>query len=415
MAIMKRFFVSLFVCLFVSSALFASEQNKPIQLRNAPISELTQWLSLVTGKSIVVSSSASGTLLTADIPSVSTVDLMVLLDHIAKSNNLVMLDYGDVVRIENNTNQLITVGALESVVYKFSNIQATKVLPLFQQAIKTPDTDKKFMEKFDDIKFQTPSASMLPNSNSILAITSPEVHEQLSGLRGALDSPIRQVLIEAIIIETDAGDGSSFGVDLSTALKQTGFTFTSNTLGSLSSGLGANYMYSSGGDIRALISATAKVKNTKILSTPTLLVMDREQGAISVGQNVPFLIAKEVTDAGKSITRIERKNVGVSLSVIPHILEDGTAILKINQESSSVTDSTTASDIVTNQRSIQTTVSVKNGQTIVLGGLVSEENRKSEDGVPVLKDVPVLGYLFKTESNNVVQRELTVMLKVLVF
>ncbi|RZG15165.1 type II secretory pathway protein [Pseudoalteromonas sp. CO342X] len=415
MVIMKRFFVSLFVCLFVSSALFASEQNKPIQLRNAPITELTQWLSLVTGKSIVVSSSASGTLLTADIPSVSTVDLMVLLDHIAKSNNLVMLDYGEVVRIENNTNQLITVGALESVVYKFSNIQATKVLPLFQQAIKTPDTDKKFMEKFDDIKFQTPSASMLPNSNSILAITSPEVHEQLSGLRGALDSPIRQVLIEAIIIETDAGDGSSFGVDLSTALKQTGFTFTSNTLGSLSSGLGANYMYSSGGDIRALISATAKVKNTKILSTPTLLVMDREQGAISVGQNVPFLIAKEVTDAGKSITRIERKNVGVFLSVIPHILEDGTAILKINQESSSVTDSTIASDIVTNQRSIQTTVSVKSGQTIVLGGLVSEENRKSEDGVPVLKDVPVLGYLFKTESNNVVQRELTVMLKVQVF
>ncbi|WP_045989124.1 hypothetical protein [Pseudoalteromonas piscicida] len=412
---MKRFFVSLFVCLFFSFSLFANEQNKPIQLRNAPITELTQWLSLVTGKSIVVSSSASGTLLTADIPSVSTVDLMVLLDHIAKSNNLVMLDYGEVVRIENNTNQLITVGALESVVYKFSNIQATKVLPLFQQAIKTPDTDKKFMEKFDDIKFQIPSASMLPNSNSILAITSPEVHEQLSGLRGALDSPIRQVLIEAIIMETDAGDGSSFGVDLSTALKQTGFTFTSNTLGSLSSGLGANFMYSSGGDIRALISATAKVKNTKILSTPTLLVMDREQGAISVGQNVPFLIAKEVTDAGKSITRIERKNVGVSLSVIPHILEDGTAILKINQESSSVTDSTIASDIVTNQRSIQTTVSVKSGQTIVLGGLVSEENRKSEDGVPVLKDVPVLGYLFKTESNNVVQRELTVMLKVQVF
>lgn len=412
---MKRFFVSLFICLFVSCSLFANEKNKPIQLRNAPITELTQWLSHVTGKSIVVSSSASGTLLTADIPSVSTVDLMVLLDHIAKSNNLVMLDYGEVVRIENNTNQLITVGALESVVYKFSNIQATKVLPLFQQAIKTPDTDKKFMEKFDDIKFQIPSASMLPNSNSILAITSPEVHEQLSGLRGALDSPIRQVLIEAIIIETDVGDGSSLGVDLSTALKQTGFTFTSNTLGSLGSGLGANYMYSSGGDIRALISATAKMKNTKILSTPTLLVMDREQGAISVGQNVPFLIAKEVTDAGKSITRIERKNVGVSLSVIPHILEDGTAILKINQESSSVTDSTIASDIVTNQRSIQTTVSVKSGQTIVLGGLVSEENRKSEDGVPVLKDVPVLGYLFKTESNNVVQRELTVMLKVQVF
>lgn len=412
---MKRFFVSLFVCLFFSFSLFANEQNKPIQLRNAPITELTQWISKSTGKSIVVSTSAAQTLLTADIPTDSNVDIIVLLKHIVNSNNLVMLEYDDVIRIENNSSDLITVGALESVVYKFANIQANKVLPLFVQAIKTPDSDKQFMEKFEDIKFQSPSANLLPNTNSILAITSPEVHRQLAGLRATLDTRIRQVLIEAIILETDMGDGSSFGVDLSTALKQTGFHFNSNTLGAISGNLGGNMMYSDTGDIRALIAATSKVKNTKILSTPTLLVMDREQGSISVGQNVPFLVAKEVTDGGKSITRIERKNVGVSLSVIPHILEDGTAILKIAQESSSVTDSTVASDIVTNQRSIQTTVSVKNGQTIALGGLVSEENRKSENGVPVLKDIPMLGYLFKTESNNIVQRELTMMLKIQVF
>lgn len=409
---MKLFFASLMLLAFNSYAYDAFE------LRNSPLTDLTSFVSKETGKTIIVSQEASTTQVTADIPNINQDDLIILLEQIAKSNNLVVLNNNDLIRVESDRSQMITVGALESVVYTFTHIQSTKVAPLFSQSIKTPDTDKKFMEKINDVKFQLPSVSILPNSNSLLVITSPEVHNQLSSLRKALDTSIRQVLIEAVIMESDAGDGSSVGVDLSSALKTNGFTLTSNLLGALNSVTtlpGATAMYSSNGDIRAVINAMSKVKNTKILSTPTLLVMDREQGAISVGQNVPFLVAQDTTDGGRTTTRIERKNVGISLSVVPHILEDGKVILKINQESSSVTDSTVAADIITNQRSIQTTVSVTNGQTIVLGGLISEENRTSTNGVPVLQDIPFLGNLFKTHTENSVQRELTIMLKTVIF
>ncbi|BDF93653.1 hypothetical protein [Pseudoalteromonas sp. KAN5] len=409
---MKIFFVSL---LLIS---FSSFSETAFQLKNAPITDLTSWVSDATGKSVIVSQSASQTLVTAHIPKLSNMDVILLLEQICKSNNLIVLNYGDYIRVESDENQIVTVGALQSRVYSFTHIQNDKLLPLFKQAIETPESDKKFMEKVDDVKFQIPSVTPLPNSNSLLVITTPEAHENLANLRGALDKNIRQVLIEAVIMETDAGDGSSIGIDLSTALKNTGFTLTSNLLGALTSTqtlTGGSAVYSSGGDLRAVINAISTEKHTKILSTPTLLVMDRERGAISVGQNVPFLIAQDTTDGGRVSTRIERQNVGVSLSVIPHVLENGSVILKINQESSSVTDSTFASDIITNQRSIQTTVSVSNGQTIVLGGLVSEESRKSQKGVPVLKDVPFIGSLFKTETINKVQRELTVMIKVQLF
>ena len=95
----------------------------------------------------------------------------------------------------------------------------------------------------------------------------------------------------------------------------------------------------------------------------------------------------------------------------PHILSSWQVILKINQESSSVTNSTQASDIITNQRSISTVAKMMDGETMALGGLVSEETRQSESGVPMLKDLPFIGRLFRSESKETVQRELTVLIK----
>ena len=136
-----------------------------------------------------------------------------------------------------------------------------------------------------------------------------------------------------------------------------------------------------------------------------------ERGHISVGQNVPFLVSNEVSENGNTIQKIQRKDVGISLSVTPHVLSSGQVILKINQESSSVTNSTQASDIITNKRSISTVAKMMDGETIALGGLVSEETRQSESGVPMLKDLPFIGRLFRSESKETVQRELTVLIK----
>ncbi len=117
-----------------------------------------------------------------------------------------------------------------------------------------------------------------------------------------------------------------------------------------------------------------------------------------------------MTDGGNTIQQIERKDVGVSLDVIPHIMGED-VILQIAQESQSVTNSTAAADIITNKRTLQTVVKVKSQQTIVLGGLISDEEKVSESGVPVLKDIPVLGWFFRSEKTVHQQKELRVVIK----
>ncbi|MEC6823614.1 hypothetical protein VXS02_09245 [Photobacterium piscicola] len=108
---------------------------------------------------------------------------------------------------------------------------------------------------------------------------------------------------------------------------------------------------------------------------------------------MPFLVSSEVTDGGNTIQKIERQNVGVSLRVTPHIIGD-TVLMNINQTSSSVSNSDIASDIITNNRQIQTVIQAKDGQSIILGGLVGEESRNNDRGVPILKDIPLIGSLF---------------------
>nr|WP_268874386.1 hypothetical protein [Photobacterium phosphoreum] len=150
---------------------------------------------------------------------------------------------------------------------------------------------------------------------------------------------------------------------------------------------------------------------TKLLSKPHLLITDREQGYITVGQNVPFLISTEVTDGGNTIQKIERQNVGVSLRVTPHIIGD-TVLMNINQTSSSVSNSDIASDIITNNRQIQIVIQAKDGQSIILGGLVGEESRNNDTGVPILKDIPLIGSLFGSTSDREINNQLSVLIKV---
>jgi general secretion pathway protein D len=151
--------------------------------------------------------------------------------------------------------------------------------------------------------------------------------------------------------------------------------------------------------------------NVKIVSKPYILVRDRELGQFLRGQDVPFLVSNEVTDGGKLIQNIERHNVGEILTVTPHVIGSNRVILDIHQESSSVADATQAIGFITNKRSISTVAEVSNGQTLLLGGLVREEERTVETGVPLLKDIPFLGALFRSEQTVKTQKELTMMIR----
>ncbi|MGF1764969.1 hypothetical protein [Aliivibrio kagoshimensis] len=231
----------------------------------------------------------------------------------------------------------------------------------------------------------------------------------MDALIGVIDQKQQLVFIESIITETLLDDNQELGVNLSSAMDGTGFNFATNVISAFNPNKYAHAIYN-GGDFSALIKAVSKSENTTLLSKPHILILDREQGYISVGQNVPFLVATDTTDAGKVTQRIERRDVGISLSVVPHIIGNS-VILKISQESSSVSNSAIASDIITNKRTVQTTVSVQSGQTISLGGLISGEDKVSISGIPLLMDIPFLGELFKSKQVSKVQKELMVIIK----
>ena len=161
----------------------------------------------------------------------------------------------------------------------------------------------------------------------------------------------------------------------------------------------------------ALIQALKTNTKSNLLSTPSILTMDNEEAYIVVGQNVPFVTGSVSTTGGTAnpYTSIERKDVGVTLKVIPHIGEGGSIRLEVEQEVSAVAESKgQASDLVTSKRSIKTAVLADHGQTIVLGGLISDDTSRVRQSIPLLGDIPGLGRLFRAESKSNNKRNLLV-------
>lgn len=143
-----------------------------------------------------------------------------------------------------------------------------------------------------------------------------------------------------------------------------------------------------------------------ILSTPNLLTLDNEEAKIVIGQNVPFITGSYAqTGTGTTASpfqTIERKDVGLTLRIKPQITEGGTVKMQVYQEVSSVQNLTNAAGVITNKRSLESTVLIQDGQLIVLGGLIQDSVTVSEDKVPFLGDIPWLGAFFRHEvrTNN---------------
>jgi general secretion pathway protein D len=157
--------------------------------------------------------------------------------------------------------------------------------------------------------------------------------------------------------------------------------------------------------------------DANVLSTPNLLTLDNEEAKIVIGQNVPF-VTGQFTSAGAGsngtvnpFQTIERKDVGLTLRVRPQISQDGTVKLAVFQEVSSVSAASGASGLVTDKRSIESTVVVDDGTVVVLGGLLQEQNTKGRDKVPLLGDLPGVGALFRTDTNNRQKTNLMVFLR----
>lgn len=274
--------------------------------------------------------------------------------------------------------------------------------------------------------------------NSLVVKADPQLMREIESAIQQLDIRRQQVLIEAAIIEVSGKDADQLGVqwalgDINSGIGLINFTNAGSSLASLAagyltggaSGLGSAIgagssialgKYKEGADgsrqlYGALIQALKENTASNLLSTPSIVTMDNEEAYIVVGQNVPFVTGSVTTNSTgiNPYTTVERKDVGVTLKVIPHIGENGTVRLEIEQEVSNVQASKgQAADLITNKRAIKTAVLAEHGQTVVLGGLVSDDVEFNRQGIPGLSSIPYLGKLFRSDTRSNVKRNLLV-------
>jgi general secretion pathway protein D len=287
-----------------------------------------------------------------------------------------------------------------------------------------------------------------PPTNSIIISAPENVYRSLRTVIDNLDQRRLQVYVEALIVEVSTGLAQEFGVQWQgasnigggqTVVGGTNFnTGVASGLGTNIIGAAANFPGSLGPGLNlGLIEGTLRIPGTNIevlnlqvlaralegdsganvLSTPNVLTLDNEEAKIIVGQNVPFITGAYTPTSGSATNpfqTIERKDIGLTLRVTPQVSEAGAVKLKIFQEVSSVTRDALlvrSADIITNKRSLESTVLVDNGQIVVLGGLIQDDQQASVDKVPILGDIPYIGSLFKYETRNRKRTNLMVFLR----
>lgn len=279
--------------------------------------------------------------------------------------------------------------------------------------------------------------------NALVVKADSAMMGEIANLINQVDQRRNQVLIQAAILEISGNDAKQLGVqwafgnpaqgvgtinfsqtgsslvNLATAAQQNNATLATINDGA-TIGLG-KAIYNSNGKISgfygALIEALNSVATANLLSTPSILTLDNQEAKIVVGQNVPFITGSSTTSSSgvtNPFQTIERQDVGITLKVVPHIGDGGVIRLEVNQEVSNVVPSSSAvksADIITNKRSIVTTILADDGQTIVLGGLMQDDKTRSRAKVPFLGDIPFLGALFRATNDATTKDNLLVFLR----
>ena len=236
-----------------------------------------------------------------------------------------------------------------------------------------------------------------PSTNSLILTASEPRFREMRKVIDQLDAPRAQLYVESLVVEVDASKSMDLGVQWSQL-----FSISSSTTLTLGT----------------IASALETMSGTNILSTANVITLDNEEAKIVVGQNVPFVTGSYTTTSSTTSSpfqTIERKDVGITLKIKPQIGENGNVRLTIYQESSSVAATTAAGTTnagpTTNKRSIESTVTVKNGKIIVLGGLIEDSATSDAGQVPVVADIPVLGAMFRSLSKSRKKTNLMVFLR----
>lgn len=273
-------------------------------------------------------------------------------------------------------------------------------------------------------------------TNSLVIIASPEDYETLKSVISQLDIKRRQVYVEAAIMEISLDKQRELGIEFRSVEKLNDNRVTSfggtnfggigaattgpegfaNILG-LAVGIvkgtftfhGVEFL-----NIGALVRALQSESDVNILSTPNILTTDNQKAEIMVGENVPFITGKSQGAGGVTLTTIERKDIGITLRLTPQISSDDHVSLEIYQEISALAEAAgfdpSVVGPITTKRAANTTVVVKNAQTVAIAGLIRDNKSTIEHKIPLLGDIPLLGWLFKFQTKKAEKTNLMIFL-----
>jgi len=294
---------------------------------------------------------------------------------------------------------------------------------------------------------EKPVITFHTKTNSLIVSSEDTDMNRIRNLVAKIDIRRAQVLVEAIIVELSETAAKNLGVEMifsgskegnipigitrfpnannpdllaitgsavqggdDTTLSALATTSLLNTQGLIA---GFGNINKDGDSFLGILNAIVDDQDSNILSTPSIIAMDNESAHLVIGQEIPITTGESLgANNANPFRTTMRQEVGVKLSITPQINEGNSVILEIKQEVSSVAGPITgATDLITNKRTIETTVLVDNNQIIVLGGLIDDDVQESTKRVPLLSRIPLLGRLFRSKNESVVRRNLTVFLR----
>ncbi|WP_300392672.1 type II secretion system secretin GspD [Henriciella sp.] len=253
------------------------------------------------------------------------------------------------------------------------------------------------------------------SNNALVVLATPEQFGLIEGAVSRLDMTPNQVVLEATIAEVTLGDDLSYGLTWFFQSGEFDLSFSDVSSGAVAQQFPGFSVLFSGEDGRAALSAVAGVTDVKILSAPSLMVLDNRTATLQVGDQVPIVTqsAVSVTDPDAPIVNsVSLRDTGIILNVTPRVNDGGLVILDIDQEVSDVvaTQSSGIDSPTIQQRRISTSVAVNDGESIALGGLIRERISDTKTKFPLLGDIPVLGAAFSTTNQSTTRTELLVLI-----
>jgi general secretion pathway protein D len=293
------------------------------------------------------------------------------------------------------------------------------------------DTPPNTLPSLSHSSGTTPGQAILPGvritpdtvNNALLIYANQENYRIIQRALNQLDRPRLQVAIDLTIAEVTLENDLSYGVQFFLGSKDIGLkTDTGSIINSAAGPVlaqtlpGFNFLMGSAINPRAVLNALNAHTNTKVLSNPSIVMLDNQPATLQVGDQVPITTGTAtLLNANNSIvSTVDYKNTGIILRVVPRINSNGNVLLDIEQEISSVANATSSSSSLTptlSERKVKSALSVASGQTVLLAGLISETQSLNRSGIPLLEDIPKIGDVFAQNSKSLQRTELIIFIR----